>query len=331
MVASGVSKLRGTHKNRHIIVAPSALPCVEHPCVFRRVRCGLQGFLPMGGLGCFYWCGGACIVGVSELRDTHKNRHIIFAPHVLPCVERPYVSRRVDHCMPGFLHLGGFACPRREVVFTGAAGHVSLVCRNFAPHRVASPSVERLPTGRGSLRCLSRGVLHGIAGERDNCLDSARCAERRTVIRRFRAPAYGDGAAFARMPRLPQGYGAVLTRRKPMLLLRFVGSVLFQFDERQLSELLFQLPPRMTRFPPDTAVVLNLVRSAGAHARYHAVWRTIWKNLLSIRCSLHTTIFPHPRQTAGGAEAPDGHLPPPLQPALRCYAEGKRVKVHSVI
>jgi hypothetical protein len=52
-----------------------------------------------------------------------------------------------------------------------------------------------------------------------------------------------------------------------MLWCRFVGSLLFQFDERQLLESLFQLPPRMTGYPPDTAVVLNLLRVAGAYAR----------------------------------------------------------------
>ena len=39
----------------------------------------------------------------------------------------------------------------------------------------------------------------------------------------------------------------VLATRKPMLLLRLSGSLLLRFDERQLLELLFQLPPRSTR------------------------------------------------------------------------------------
>lgn len=38
--------------------------------------------------------------------------------------------------------------------------------------------------------------------------------------------------------------------RKPRLLLRFSGELLFQFDDSQLFALLFQLPPRFTRFEP---------------------------------------------------------------------------------
>lgn len=36
--------------------------------------------------------------------------------------------------------------------------------------------------------------------------------------------------------------------RKPLLLFRLSGVFLLRFAERQLSELLFQLPPRFTRF-----------------------------------------------------------------------------------
>jgi hypothetical protein len=36
-----------------------------------------------------------------------------------------------------------------------------------------------------------------------------------------------------------------------MLLFRFVGSLLFRFAERQFLGLLFQEPPRNTRFDPD--------------------------------------------------------------------------------
>lgn len=35
-----------------------------------------------------------------------------------------------------------------------------------------------------------------------------------------------------------------------MLLLLFSGLFLFRFETRQLEALLFQLPPRMTRFEP---------------------------------------------------------------------------------
>jgi hypothetical protein len=45
----------------------------------------------------------------------------------------------------------------------------------------------------------------------------------------------------------------VLTRRKPMLLFRFDGVLLFRFAERQFDAVLFQLPPRFTRFEPEFA------------------------------------------------------------------------------
>lgn len=39
--------------------------------------------------------------------------------------------------------------------------------------------------------------------------------------------------------------------RKPRLLLRLSGLLLFRFDTRQLTALLFQLPPRFTRLEPS--------------------------------------------------------------------------------
>ncbi len=42
----------------------------------------------------------------------------------------------------------------------------------------------------------------------------------------------------------------VLQMRKPMLLLLLFGLSLFRFAARQLLALLFQLPPRFTRFDP---------------------------------------------------------------------------------
>ena len=39
--------------------------------------------------------------------------------------------------------------------------------------------------------------------------------------------------------------------RKPRLLLRFVGWFLLRFDDWQFLALLFQLPPRLTRFEPS--------------------------------------------------------------------------------
>ena len=46
----------------------------------------------------------------------------------------------------------------------------------------------------------------------------------------------------------------VLRRRNPRLLLRLPGAFLLRFDARQLRALLFQLPPRFTRFEPVSAV-----------------------------------------------------------------------------
>jgi hypothetical protein len=45
----------------------------------------------------------------------------------------------------------------------------------------------------------------------------------------------------------------VLTRRKPLLLLRFDGALLFRYAERQFDAALFQLPPRFTRDEPTAA------------------------------------------------------------------------------
>jgi len=41
-----------------------------------------------------------------------------------------------------------------------------------------------------------------------------------------------------------------LTRRMPTLSLRLAGSFLSRFDTRALAGLLFQPPPRLTRFEP---------------------------------------------------------------------------------
>ena len=45
----------------------------------------------------------------------------------------------------------------------------------------------------------------------------------------------------------------VLERRKPLLLFRLSGLLLFRLAERQFLALLFQLPPRFTRFDPEAA------------------------------------------------------------------------------
>ena len=67
--------------------------------------------------------------------------------------------------------------------------------------------------------------------------------------------------------RAPLSYGTN-TRRKPMLLLRSSGSLLLRFAERQFCALLFQLPPRKTRFEPtsDTLFELHLYHSSNCLA-----------------------------------------------------------------
>ncbi len=48
-----------------------------------------------------------------------------------------------------------------------------------------------------------------------------------------------------------------ITKRKPKLLLRFVGVLLLRFATRQFSGLLFQLPPRFTRLVPNSKCPLK--------------------------------------------------------------------------
>lgn len=54
-----------------------------------------------------------------------------------------------------------------------------------------------------------------------------------------------------------------------MLLFRFVGSLLLRLADRQFSAVLFQLPPRFTRFePPGVALsCVGTVRGKGAIPR----------------------------------------------------------------
>ena len=52
-------------------------------------------------------------------------------------------------------------------------------------------------------------------------------------------------------PTLLLSYGTK-TRRKPILLFRLSGLLLFRLADRQFSAGLFQLPPRITRFEPTT-------------------------------------------------------------------------------
>ena len=49
------------------------------------------------------------------------------------------------------------------------------------------------------------------------------------------------------------GWMELRHKRKPRLLLRLSGLFLLRFAERQFLALLFQLPPRFTRFEPMAA------------------------------------------------------------------------------
>lgn len=52
-----------------------------------------------------------------------------------------------------------------------------------------------------------------------------------------------------------------------MLLLRLPGALLLRFADRTFLALLFQLPPRFTRFEPDLAVTpLTTIARRGADA-----------------------------------------------------------------
>ena len=49
------------------------------------------------------------------------------------------------------------------------------------------------------------------------------------------------------------------TSRKPMLLFRLFGLLLFRYAERRFLPSLFQLPPRFTRLVPVTALLLQIL------------------------------------------------------------------------
>ena len=58
----------------------------------------------------------------------------------------------------------------------------------------------------------------------------------------------------SRSVNLPLRPNLVLSRRKPRLSLRLPGALWLRYADRQFLASLFQLPPRMTRFEPDTVV-----------------------------------------------------------------------------
>lgn len=72
--------------------------------------------------------------------------------------------------------------------------------------------------------------------------------------------------------------------RKPRLLFRFVGLFLLRFADRQFLAVLFQLPPRFTRFEPyrpSTASCCN-TRRRNCQLETPAVWVKAVKE--SARC-----------------------------------------------
>jgi len=68
---------------------------------------------------------------------------------------------------------------------------------------------------------------------------------------------YGSGRMGQCRPTLWHGQdaratsGVVLARRRPRFWLRLPGVFLLRFADRQFLALLFQLPPRLTRLPPE--------------------------------------------------------------------------------
>ena len=59
--------------------------------------------------------------------------------------------------------------------------------------------------------------------------------------------------------------------RNPMLLLRFVGVLLLRFEARMLFGLLFQLPPRFTRFELRVVACAQVTGCAEADKYWPAV------------------------------------------------------------
>jgi hypothetical protein len=54
-------------------------------------------------------------------------------------------------------------------------------------------------------------------------------------------------------------HGNYRTTRNPMLLFLLSGVLLLRFADRQLLSLLFQLPPRNTRFVPTACSLQNRI------------------------------------------------------------------------
>ncbi len=52
------------------------------------------------------------------------------------------------------------------------------------------------------------------------------------------------------------------TSRNPMLLLRLFGLLLFRLDTVEFEALLFQLPPRLTRFVPEEGLPNMIPKAA---------------------------------------------------------------------
>jgi hypothetical protein len=81
----------------------------------------------------------------------------------------------------------------------------------------------------------------------------------------------------------------VLNRRKPTLLSRLPGSFLLRFAARQFLASLIQLPPRITRFEPDTVIIL-VSGTTTILSHHHEEGK-----LISPKFSLRTMHFPQKR------------------------------------
>ena len=56
--------------------------------------------------------------------------------------------------------------------------------------------------------------------------------------------------------------------RKPRLLLRLPGVLLLRLAERKFVPVLFQEPPRLTRFEPDALVLRPKLMTGFAHSKF---------------------------------------------------------------
>ena len=142
----------------------------------------------------------------------------------------------------------------------GIIGHVSRDPRRSGKGAPSSTTMKRAGTPSrgarltGNGRPASVGQVPAAAVEPFGLPDAAGCGCSSGVSpERDDPPGHGAGTRARSLNRAPWRR-RVLSRRKPRLSLRLPGPSWLRFGVRQFLALLFQLPPRFTRFEPDTAV-----------------------------------------------------------------------------